>query len=374
VPHVNIGVPREIKQAEGRVALTPSAARDLTAAGHRVLVESGAGAASGFPDDRYAEAGATLVGAGDAWDGADLVVKVKEPTAAEYGHFRDGLILFTYLHLAADAPLTDALMAAGVTAIAYETVTGPSGGLPLLAPMSEIAGRLAVQAGAHFLEAPHGGSGVLLGPVGGVAPGRVVVIGGGKVGYHAAAVALGLGARVTLFDTSLARLGALEEVMHGRIELEAPSRDRLEATLSEADLVVGAVLVPGARAPYVVDRPLVRMMKPGSVICDVAIDQGGCVETSRPTSHEDPVHVEEGVVHYAVTNMPGAVPATSTRALVNATLPYVKALATDGLAALDRDAGLRAGLNVHEGAITHPAVGAAHQPAPAAAGATPSGA
>ena len=226
--------------------------------------------------------------------------------------------------------------------------------------MSAIAGRLAAQAGAYFLEASHGGAGVLLGPVGGVPPGRVVVIGGGTVGYHAAAVSLGLGARVTVFDTSVARLNHLDEVMHGRIELEVPSRDRLEATLSNADLVVGAVLVPGARAPAVVDRELVEMMRPGSVICDVAIDQGGCVETSRPTTHSDPVHIEHDVVHYAVTNMPGGVPQTSTRALVNATLPYVRALAADGLGALEHDPGLADGLNVHEGRITHPAVQAAH--------------
>ncbi len=365
---MRIGVPRECKPGERRVALTPAAARDLAATGHELLVESGAGAGSGFQDADYESAGARLVSTEDAW-GAELVLKVKEPTAGEYGFFRDGLVLFTYLHLAADGPLTDALVAAGVTAIAYETVTGPNGGgLPLLAPMSAIAGRLAAQAGAYFLEASHGGAGVLLGPVGGVPPGRVVVIGGGTVGYHAAAVSLGLGARVTVFDTSVARLNHLDEVMHGRIELEVPSRDRLEATLSNADLVVGAVLVPGARAPAVVDRELVEMMRPGSVICDVAIDQGGCVETSRPTTHSDPVHIEHDVVHYAVTNMPGGVPQTSTRALVNATLPYVRALAADGLGALESDPGLADGLNVHEGRITHPAVQAAHgEPAGSAA-------
>jgi alanine dehydrogenase len=357
---MKIGVPRETKLGERRVALTPAATRDLVTAGHRVLVEAGAGAGSGFDDDAYASAGAERVNAADAWGDADLVVKVKEPTPDEYRFFRDGMLLFTYLHLAADRPLTDALIDAGVTAIAYETVAGPDGGLPLLAPMSAIAGRLASQAGAHFLQASQGGSGVLLGPVGGVAPGRVVVIGGGTVGYNAAAVALGLGARVTVFDTSVARLNHLDEVMHGRIELETPSRDRLEATLSDADLVVGAVLVPGARAPAVVDRALVETMRPGSVICDVAIDQGGCVETSRPTTHADPVHVEHGVVHYAVTNMPGGVPVTSTRALVNATLPYIRALAADGLGALERDAGLAAGLTVREGRITHAAVSAAH--------------
>jgi alanine dehydrogenase len=358
---MKIGVPREVKTGERRVALTPAAARDLSSAGHRLLVEEGAGLGSGFADAEYAAAGATLVDAGHAWADAELVLKVKEPTPEEYGHFRAGLVLFTYLHLAADRPLTDALLASGVSGIAYETVVGPEGGLPLLAPMSAIAGRLAAQAGAYFLEASHGGAGVLLGPVGGVPPGRVVVIGGGTVGYHAAAVSLGLGARVTVFDTSVARLNHLDEVMHGRIELEVPSRDRLEATLAEADLVVGAVLVPGARAPAVVDRDLVRRMKPGSVICDVAIDQGGCVESSKPTTHADPVHIEHDVVHYAVTNMPGGVPATSTRALVNATLPYVRALAAGGLGALDRDPGLAAGLNVHEGRITHEAVQAAHR-------------
>jgi alanine dehydrogenase len=357
---MRIGVPRETKLGERRVALTPAAARDLAAAGHRVLVEERAGLGSGFADEDYLAAGATLVTAEDAWGDAKLVLKVKEPTPEEYGHFRDGMVLFTYLHLAADRPLTDALVTTGVSAIAYETVTAPAGGLPLLAPMSAIAGRLAAQAGAYFLEASHGGAGVLLGPVGGVPPGRVVVIGGGTVGYHATAVSLGLGARVTVFDTSVARLNHLDEVLHGRIELEVPSRDRLEATLAEADLVVGAVLVPGARAPAVVDRELVQRMQPGSVICDVAIDQGGCVETSRPTTHADPVHLEHGVVHYAVTNMPGGVPATATRALVNATLPYVRALAADGLGALERDPGLAAGLNVHEGRITHAAVEEAH--------------
>ena len=358
---MKIGVPRETKLGERRVALTPAAARDLAAAGHSLLVEEGAGVGSGFHDADYSAAGASTVSAEAAWADADLVLKVKEPTPEEYRHFRDGMVLFTYLHLAADRPLTDALVESGVTAIAYETVTGPAGGLPLLAPMSAIAGRLAAQAGAYFLEASHGGAGVLLGPVGGVPPGRVVVIGGGTVGYHAAAVSLGLGARVTIFDTSVARLNHLDEILHGRIELEAPSRDRLETTLAEADLVVGAVLVPGARAPAVVDEDLVKRMKPGSVICDVAIDQGGCVETSRPTTHAEPVTITHDVVHYAVTNMPGGVPATSTRALVNATLPYVRALAADGLGALDHDPGLAAGLNVHKGRITHAAVKQAHR-------------
>jgi alanine dehydrogenase len=358
---MRIGVPREVKTGERRVALTPAATRELASAGHTLLVEEGAGQGSGFADADYREAGATIVGADSAWGDAELVLKVKEPTRDEYRHFRDGLVLFTYLHLAAARPLTDALVESGVTGIAYETVTGPGGSLPLLAPMSAIAGRLAAQAGAYFLEASHGGAGVLLGPVGGVPPGHVVVIGGGIVGYHAAAVSLGLGARVTIFDTSVARLNHLDEVLHGRIELEVPSRDRLEATLSDADLVVGAVLIPGARAPAVVDRDLVRQMKPGSVICDVAIDQGGCVETSRPTTHREPVHIEHDVVHYAVTNMPGGVPVTSTRALGNATLPYVRALAADGLAALEGDADLAAGLNVHQGRIVHPAVQAAHR-------------
>jgi alanine dehydrogenase len=353
---MRVGIPKEIKQDERRVALTPAGVLELSRAGHRVIVEAGAGAGSGFPDDLYVQAGARLGTAEDVWQQAELVVKVKEPIAGEYGYLRDDVALFSYLHLAAEPDLTRALLDSGTTALAYETLTDSDGRLPLLAPMSAIAGQLAIQAAAHHLQAPHGGSGVLLGPVGGVAPGKVVVIGGGVVGYNATVIALGLGARVTLFDRSIARLLQLETILHGRIELEAANADRVGEAVAEADVVVGAVLVAGAKAPRVVDRAMVQTMKPGSVICDVAIDQGGCVETSRPTTHSHPTYEMHGVVHYAVTNMPGAVPATSSRALANATLPYVLAFADRGIPRAGTEQALSSGLNVCAGVIEHPAV------------------
>jgi alanine dehydrogenase len=358
-----VGLPREIKQDERRVGLTPPAVAQLVQAGHRVFVERRAGVGSGYWDEEFAAAGAELVDARDAWAQADMVVKVKEPTPDEYTHFREGLLLFTYLHLAANPELTDALMSAGVTAAGYETLEDAAGKLPLLAPMSAIAGRLAVQEAAHFLLASGGGSGVMLGPVAGVAPRRVVVIGGGTVGYHAAVVALGLGARTTLFDVRLERLAELEQTMAGRIELEAAARDRVAGAVEEADVVIGAVLVPGARAPSVVDRSMIEQMAPGSVVCDVAIDQGGCIDTSRPTTHSAPVFECEDVLHYCVTNMPGAVPATATRALVNATLPFVQAFVeaiADGVDVEDLGDELGSALNVLDGRIVQPAVADAY--------------
>ena len=364
---MRVGVPREIKPQERRVALTPAGTAELTGLGHEVLVERGAGEGAGFPDDAYAAAGARLEDAEQTWGESDLVVKVKEPIAPEYRLLRDDLILFTYLHLAADEALTRALLDAGTTAIAYETVQNAQGRLPLLAPMSAIAGRLAAQSGAHHLTAPHGGRGVLLGPVPGVAPAHVVVVGGGVVGYHAASVALGLGARVTLLDVSLDRLEALEQTMHGRIELVASSRTAVEELVSDADVVIGAVLVPGARAPRLLSRDAVAGMREGSVLCDVAIDQGGCAESSRPTTHADPTFVVDGVVHYCVANMPGAVPVTSTRALTNATLPFVLALAEHGwTTAVQHDTALARGVTTTGGRLVSGAVAVAlgldHEP------------
>ncbi|HEY8792341.1 MAG TPA: alanine dehydrogenase, partial [Gaiellaceae bacterium] len=292
---------------------------------------------------------------------ADLLLKVKEPIAAEYGRLREGLVLFTYLHIAADEALTHALLESGITAVAYETVETDAGALPLLAPMSEIAGRLAAQAGAYFLEKPLGGRGLLLGGVPGVAPGRVVVIGGGIVGYNAAVIAIGLGANVTILERSIDRMRHLEEILSGRVSLLMSSSLQIEESLTEADVVIGAVLIPGALAPRLITREMVAGMKDGSVLADVAIDQGGCAETSRPTTHSDPVYTVEGVTHYCVANMPGAVPITSTKALTNATLPYVEAIADYGLAeAVARDPALARGVNVVEGKVTYEAVADAH--------------
>jgi alanine dehydrogenase len=358
---VKIGVAKEIKADEYRVALTPAGARELVQRGHDVTIETGAGEGSSFADSAYEAAGAGIASVDDVWAESDLLLKVKEPVAAEYGRLREGLVLFTYLHIAADEPLTRALVDSGITAVAYETVETDSHALPLLAPMSEIAGRLAAQAGAYFLEKPLGGRGLLLGGVPGVAPGRVLVIGGGMVGYNAAVIALGLGANVTILERSLDRMRHLEEVLSGRVSLVMSSSLQIEESIREADVVIGAVLIPGALAPKLITREMVRGMKEGAVLADVAIDQGGCAETSRPTTHSEPVYTVEGVTHYCVANMPGAVPITSTKALTNATLPYVEAIADHGLAeAVARDRPLARGVNVLDGKVTYEAVADAH--------------
>lgn len=359
---MQVGVPKEIKVHEYRVGLVPATVRELTARGHQVLVEQGAGRGVGYDDGAYAAAGATIVpDAASAWR-ADLVVKVKEPQPAEFPYLRPELTLFTYLHLAPDPRQAQALVDSGCTALAYETVTDAVGGLPLLAPMSAVAGRMAVQVGAHWLEKAQGGRGVLLGGVPGVPAAHVVVLGAGVVGSHATRVAVGLGAEVTVLDLSLPKLEALDREYPGRVRTVAATRETIEAYAVRADLLVGAVLVPGAAAPRLVDRDLVGKMKAGSVIVDVAIDQGGCVETSHPTTHADPTYVVDGVIHYGVANMPGAVPRTSAQALNNATRPFVLALADKGWRqATADDPHLAAGLNVSAGRIVHGAVAAALQ-------------
>ena len=358
---MKIGVAKEIKADEYRVALTPAGARELVQRGHDVIVESGAGDGSSFPDPAYEVVGARIVSVDEVWAESELLLKVKEPIESEYPRLRDGLVLFTYLHIAADEPLTRALVESGITAVAYETVETEQRALPLLAPMSEIAGRLAAQAGAYFLERPLGGRGLLLGGVPGVAPGRVVVIGGGIVGYNAAVIALGLGANVTVLERSIDRMRHLDEILSGRVSLVMSSTLQLEESVTKADVVIGAVLIPGARAPKLITRETVREMKDGAVLCDVAIDQGGCAETSRPTTHSEPVYAVDGVTHYCVANMPGAVPITSTKALTNATLPYVEAVADHGLAeAVARDPALARGVNVLDGHVTYEAVAEAH--------------
>ena len=358
---MRIGVAREIKAQEHRVALTPAGARELVQRGHGVLVEASAGVGSAFPDDAYERAGATIGSVDDVWERSDLLLKVKEPIAAEYPRLREGLTLFTYLHIAADESLTRALVDSGITAIAYETVETDHGALPLLAPMSEIAGRLAPQAGAHYLEKPKGGRGILLGGVAGVAPAKVVVIGGGIVGYNAAVIAIGMGAQVTILERSVDRMRYLEQILSGRVTLLMSSSLQVEESLKDADLVIGAVLIPGALAPKLVTREMLGAMKEASVLVDVAIDQGGCAETSRPTTHDDPVYTVDGVVHYCVANMPGAVPITSTRALTNVTLPYVEEIAEHGvLDAIRRGEELAPGVNVMGGRITYEAVAEAH--------------
>ena len=358
---MKIGVAREIKADEYRVALTPAGARELGQRGHDVIVETGAGEGSAFTDAAYEAAGARIGAVDDVWAEAELLLKVKEPIPAEYERLREGLVLFTYLHIAADEPLTRALLESGITAVAYETVETDSGALPLLAPMSEIAGRLAAQAGAYFLERPLGGRGLLLGGVPGVAPGRVVVIGGGMVGYNAAVIAIGLGANVTILERSIDRMRHLEEVLSGRVSLVMSSSLQIEESVRDADVVIGAVLIPGAVAPKLLTRDMVAGMKDGSVLADVAIDQGGCAETSRPTTHSEPVYTVEGVTHYCVANMLGAVPITSTKALTNATLPYVVAIADFGFAeAVARDPELARGVDVVDGKVTYEAVADAH--------------
>jgi alanine dehydrogenase len=358
---MQIGVVKEIKPDEYRVALTPAGARELRQRGHEILVETGAGLGSSFADSDYEAVGARLASVEAVWGQCELVLKVKEPLPAEYGRLREGLVLFTYLHLAADESLTRALLASGATCIAYETVETDDRQLPLLAPMSEVAGRLSAQAGAYFLEKPLGGRGLLLGGVAGVPPGRVVVIGGGMVGYNAAVIALGLGAQVRILDKSVDRLRHLEEVLSGRVELVYSSALEVEKSVLEADVVIGAVLIPGARAPKLVTREMIGEMKDGAVIADVSIDQGGCFETSRPTTHSDPVYVVDRVTHYCVSNMPGAVPITSTFALTNVTLPYVEAIAELGVReAIAQDPALARGVNVLEGKLTYEAVADAH--------------
>lgn len=354
---MTVGVPREIKDQEYRVSMTPGGVRQLVEAGHRVVVETSAGEGSGFSDSDYRSAGAVIVpSASDAW-GAELVVKVKEPLPGEYGFLRPDLVLFTYLHLAAERELTLELLKRGVTGIAYETVELADGQLPLLKPMSEVAGRLAVQTGAFYLEKPRGGSGKLLGGVAGVEPARVTIIGGGIVGASAARIALGMGAEVTVLDMNIDKLRHLEEVLHERLITRSADPLAVEEAVAEADLLVGAVLVKGARTPRVVTRQMVARMAKGSVVIDVSVDQGGCVETIRPTKHSEPIYFVDGILHYGVTNMPGAVPRTSTAALSNATLPYVVKLASLGIpGALASNPDLARGVNVHRGNVTYRAV------------------
>ena len=355
---MKVGVPRETKNHEYRVGLTPASVRELVAHGHEVFVESGAGHGIGASDNDYERAGAKVtLSADEVFAEATLIIKVKEPLAEERARLKPHPVLFTYLHLAPDPGQAEELLASGATAIAYETVTAPGGGLPLLAPMSEVAGRMSIQAGAAALEKSHGGRGVLLGGVPGVEPGRVVILGGGTVGNNAAHTAVGIGADVTILDKSLPVLRHLDEVYGGRVKTLYATRDAIERQVLQADLVIGAVLIPGATAPKLVTRTMLAAMKPGAVIVDVAIDQGGCFETSRPTTHADPTYLVDGIVHYCVSNMPGAVARTATYALNAATLPYVLAIADKGWKeALKDDAGLRAGLNVCAGNVTHPQV------------------
>ncbi|UCC26286.1 MAG: alanine dehydrogenase [Gemmatimonadales bacterium] len=365
-----IGVPKEIKREEYRVALTPAGAEALTAAGHQVMVEKGAGLPSGFTDDFYENAGVEIVEAAEeVWSRAEMIMKVKEPIEPEWPRMRPGQLLFTYFHFAASEPLTRAVMDSGAVALAYETVELPNGELPLLTPMSEVAGRMAIQEGAKYLERHSGGAGVLLGGVPGVLPGKVLVLGGGIVGVNAAKMAAGLGARVSIMDISLPRLRYLSDVMPANVNLLYSTRYAVRKQLEDSDLVVGAVLIPGKKAPSLVTREDLKTMKPGSVIVDVAVDQGGCVETIKPTTHDDPIYTVDGVIHYAVANMPGGVPRTSTLALTNATLPYALTLADRGWkAACNADPALALGLNVVDGKVTYPGVAEAfglecHDPA-----------
>lgn len=355
---MRVGVPTEIKNNEYRVGLTPAAVAELTRAGHEVVVQAGAGSGVDFADAAYEAAGARILpDASAVFEAAEMIVKVKEPQASEIAMLRPSHLLFTYLHLAPDRAQAEGLMASGATAIAYETVTATDGSLPLLKPMSEVAGRMSVQCGAHYLEKHQGGRGVLLGGVPGVEPGRVVILGGGVAGVNAAQMAVGLRADVTIFDISNRRLAELDAQFGSTIRTAFSSRAAIAEAVAGADLVIGAVLVPGAAAPKLVTREMIATMRPGAVVVDIAIDQGGCFETSRATTHEDPVFVVDGVIHYCVANMPGAVARTSTIALGNATLPYVLKLANHGAdAAMEADPHLAAGLNVAGGRITHPAV------------------
>jgi alanine dehydrogenase len=353
-----IGVPKEVKDHEARVGIVPSGVKALIDAGHKVIVETNAGALSSMPDEEYKAAGAEIAGsAAEVWKKADMVVKVKEPISQEVPFFRDGLVLFTYLHLAPIPDLTSELLKKNVVGIAYETVTDKNNTLPLLTPMSEVAGRMSVQVGASYLEKEKGGRGVLLGGVPGVAPASVVIIGGGIVGTHAAKIAMGMGADVTIIDLNLNRLRELDDIFGGRVHTLASNSYNIAEATRKADLVIGGVLIPGAAAPKLVTRQMVSNMKKGAVIVDVAIDQGGCIETAKPTTHSNPAYTVDGVVHYCVTNMPGAVPHTSTLALTNATFPYVMKLAQMGaVAAIKADHGIKEGVNTYKGEITYAAV------------------
>jgi alanine dehydrogenase len=354
---MKVGVPKEIKSQEYRVGLTPGAVREYVAAGHNVVVEAQAGAGIGADDETYRRAGARIAAtAAEVFGEAGMIVKVKEPQPQEWAQLREGQILFTYLHLAPDPRQTQGLIDSGCTAVAYETVTDDKGGLPLLAPMSEVAGRLSIEAAGMALKRFNGGRGLLIGGVPGVQPARVVVIGGGVVGTHAARMAAGLGAEVSVLDRSLPRLRQLDEMFLGRVRTRYSALETIEEEVFAADVVIGAVLVPGASAPRLVTRDMLKSMKRGAVIVDVAIDQGGCFETSRPTTHANPTYEVDGVIHYCVANMPGSVPLTSSHALNNATLPFGLALARGGAKAILSDEHLKAGLNVHRGAITHSAV------------------
>ncbi|MFZ4071693.1 MAG: alanine dehydrogenase [Caulobacterales bacterium] len=355
---MRVGCPKEIKVAEHRVGLTPESAAELVRAGHDVLIEKGAGFGIGAADDRYTAVGAKILPDADAVFGeAEMIVKVKEPQAVEIARLKPSHLLFTYLHLAPDPDQAMGLLKSGAACIAYETVTDATGRLPLLKPMSEVAGRMSIQVGANFLEKTHGGRGVLLGGVPGVRPADVVILGAGVAGYNAAQIAVGMRARVTVFDKNPARLEELDREFNGRLETVYSTRAAVEDAVREADLVIGAVLVPGAAAPRLVTRAMLKTMRPGAVLVDISIDQGGCFETSKPTTHENPVYVVDGIIHYCVANMPGAVARTSAFALNNATLPFTLALAGKGAAkALKDDPHLRNGLNVAEGAITHEAV------------------
>jgi len=356
-----VGVPKEVKDRENRVGMTPAGIAEIVARGATALVERDAGSGSGYADSEYERAGAAIIpDAAEVWGRAEMVIKVKEPTHAEYGFLRPGLVLFTYLHLAADEPLTRALLDSRTTGIAYETVQLASNFLPLLNPMSEVAGRMSIQVGAHYLEKTYNGRGMLLGGVPGVAPAKVAIVGGGAVGTNAAQVALGMGAHVTVLEKSIERMRYLSEVFTGHLTTLYSTAHAVAESVAEADVVIGAVLIPGARAPRLVTEPMVRAMRAGSVVIDVAIDQGGCIETARPTSHSDPVYDVGGVTHYCVTNMPGAVPRTSTQALTNATLPYVVALVTQGMErAVGRDAALAKGVNTYDGRCTEAPVASA---------------